>query len=61
MERHLWVNLAEIGNKARNFLNALALPSYLFATFVETVIWKFREVKPLGGLARLGLGNKTGL
>ncbi len=46
MERHLWVNLADIGKKEKGFLlDALVLPSELFGTSIETVVEKFREAK----------------
>lgn len=46
MERHLWVNLADIGQKERNFLLDLPVsPSKLSSTSAKTVIEKFREVK----------------
>ncbi|KAL0150814.1 hypothetical protein M9458_053896, partial [Cirrhinus mrigala] len=42
MERHLWVNLADIGKKERGFLfNAPVSPSVLFGTSVETVVERF--------------------
>ncbi|KAI2645896.1 Lamina-associated polypeptide 2, isoform alpha [Labeo rohita] len=46
MERHLWVNLADLGRKEKGFLlDALVSPSELFGTSVETVIEKFKEAK----------------
>ncbi len=45
-ERHLWVNLADIGKKEKGFLlDAPVSPSELFSTSVETVVKKFREAK----------------
>ncbi|KAL0180337.1 hypothetical protein M9458_025779, partial [Cirrhinus mrigala] len=45
-ERHLWVNLADLGKKERGFLlDAPVSPSELFGTSVETVFEKFREAK----------------
>ena len=45
-ERHLWVNLADIGRKERGFLlDAPVSPSELFGTSVETVVEKFREAR----------------
>ncbi len=45
-ERQLWVNLADIGKKEKNFLlDAPVSPSELFGTSVETVVEKFREAK----------------
>ncbi len=45
-ERHLWVNLADIGKKEKGFLlDAPVSPSELFGTSVETVVEKFREAK----------------
>ncbi len=45
-ERHLWVNLADIGKKEKGFLlDAPFSPSELFGTSVETVVEKFREAK----------------
>ncbi len=45
-ERHLWMNLADIGEKEKRFLlDALVSPSELFGTSVETVVEKFKEVK----------------
>ncbi len=46
MERHLWVNLADIGKKEKGFLlDAPVSPSELFGTSVETVVEKFREAR----------------
>lgn len=45
IERHLWLNLANIGKKEKNFLDASLLPSGLFNTFVEVVVEKFRAVR----------------
>ncbi|KAL0169000.1 hypothetical protein M9458_037222, partial [Cirrhinus mrigala] len=46
MERHLWVNLADLGKKERGFLlDAPVSPSELFGTSVETVVEKFREAR----------------
>ncbi len=45
-ERHLWLNLADIGKKERGFLlDAPVSPSELFGASVETVVEKFREAK----------------
>ncbi len=45
-ERHLWMNLADIGKKEKGFLlDAPVSPSELFGTSVETVVEKFREAK----------------
>ncbi len=45
-ERHLWVNLADIGKKERGFLlDAPVSPSELSGTSVETVVEKFREAR----------------
>ncbi|KAL0148027.1 hypothetical protein M9458_056642 [Cirrhinus mrigala] len=45
-ERHLWVNLADLGKKEKGFLlDAPVSPSELFGTSIETVIEKFREAK----------------
>ncbi len=45
-ERHLWVNLADIGKKEKGFLlDAPVSPSELFGTSIETVVEKFREAK----------------
>ncbi len=45
-ERHLWMNLADIGEKEKRFLlDAPVSPSELFGTSVETVVEKFREAK----------------
>ncbi len=45
-ERHLWVNLADIGKKEKGFLlDAPVSPSELFGTSVETVVEKFRVAK----------------
>ncbi len=45
-ERHLRVNLADIGKKEKGFiLYAPVWPSELFGTSVETVVQKFREAK----------------
>lgn len=45
-ERHLWVNMANIGEKEKGFvLNAPVSPSELFGTSVEVVVDKFKEVK----------------
>ncbi len=46
MERHLWVNLADIGKKEKGFLlDAPDSPSKLFATSIEMVVEKFREAR----------------
>ncbi len=42
-ERHLWVNLADIGKKENGFL--LDAPVSPFGTSVETVVKKFREAR----------------
>ncbi|KAL0178806.1 hypothetical protein M9458_024248, partial [Cirrhinus mrigala] len=45
-ERHIWVNLADLGKKEKGFLLDVPVSSSeLFGTSVETVIEKFREVK----------------
>ncbi|KAI2643018.1 Lamina-associated polypeptide 2, isoform alpha [Labeo rohita] len=45
-ERHLWVNLADLGRKEKGFLLDVPIsPSELFGTSVETVIEKFKEAK----------------
>ncbi len=45
-ERHLWVNLADIGRKEKDLLlDAPVSPSELFGTSVKTVVEKFREAK----------------
>ncbi|KAL0163655.1 hypothetical protein M9458_039408, partial [Cirrhinus mrigala] len=46
MERHLWVNLADIGSKEKGFLlDAPVSPSELFGTSVEMVVEKFKEAR----------------
>ncbi len=46
MERHLWVNLADLEKKEKGFLlDAPILPSELFGTSVETVVEKFSEAR----------------
>ncbi len=43
-ERHLWVNLADIGKKEKGFfLDSPVSPSELFSTSVEMVVEKFRR------------------
>ncbi len=45
-ERHLWMNLSDIGEKEKRFLlDAPVSPSELFGTSVETVVKKFKEAK----------------
>ncbi|XP_073708624.1 uncharacterized protein [Garra rufa] len=45
-ERHLWLNLADVGRKEKGFLlDAPVSPSELFGASVETVVEKFREAK----------------
>ncbi len=45
-ERHLWVNLADIGKKEKDFLlDAPISPSKLFGISVKMVVEKFREAK----------------
>ncbi len=45
-ERHLWVNLADIGKKEKGFLlDAPVSPSELFGSSVEMVVEKFGETK----------------
>jgi len=44
MERHLWLNLADIREKGKNFpLDAPVSPTDLFDIFVEKVFGKLRE------------------
>ncbi len=46
MERHLWVNLADLEKKEKGFLlDAPISPSKLFSTSIETVVDKFREAR----------------
>lgn len=46
MERHLWLNLADIEKKEKSFpLNAPVSRLELFNTSVEMVVSKFREAK----------------
>lgn len=46
MKRHLWLNLADIGEKERGFLLDVPVsPSELFGTSLEAVVGKFREAK----------------
>ncbi len=46
MERHLWVNLADMGKKEKGFLfNAPVSHSKLFGTSVEMMVEKIREAK----------------
>ncbi len=46
MERHLCVNLADIGKKEKCFLlDAPVSPSELFSTSIEMMVEKFREAK----------------
>lgn len=53
--RQLWLNLADIKEKERNFLlDVPILPSELFGTSVEMVVGKFREVR-LGGISHIDL------
>ncbi|KAL0152608.1 hypothetical protein M9458_052331, partial [Cirrhinus mrigala] len=43
-ERHLWVNLVDIGRKEKGFLlDAPVSSSELFGTSVEMVVEKFKE------------------
>jgi hypothetical protein len=45
-ERHLWLSLADIGDKEKAFLlDSPVSPSELFGTSVEAVVGKFREAK----------------
>ncbi|KAI2654735.1 Lamina-associated polypeptide 2, isoform alpha [Labeo rohita] len=45
-ERHLWVNLADLGKKERGFLpDAPVSPSELFGASVETLVEKFRRAQ----------------
>ncbi len=45
-ERHLWVNLADIGKKEKgSLLDAPVSSSELFGTSVEAVVEKFREAR----------------
>ncbi len=45
-ERHLWVNLADIGEKEKLFLpDTPVSPSELFGISVETLVHKFREAR----------------
>ncbi len=46
MERHLWVNLADIGMKEKSFLlDAAVSASKIFGTSVKTVVENFKEAK----------------
>ncbi len=46
MERHLWVNLADLERKEKGFLlDAPVSPSELFGTSVNMVVEKFREAR----------------
>ncbi len=45
-ERHMWVNLADIGKKEKGFLlDAPVSPFKLFSTSYKTLVKKFREAK----------------
>ncbi|XP_026126050.1 uncharacterized protein LOC113107622 [Carassius auratus] len=45
-ERHLWLNLADIGEKEKSLLlDSPVSPAKLFGTSVEAVVGKFREAK----------------
>ncbi len=54
-ERHLWLNLADIGKKEKGFLlDAPVSPSELFGTSIETVVKNIREDQgTLSGLQNL--------
>lgn len=46
MERHLWLNLVDIGSKENNlFLDAPFSSSVLFGTSVEALVEKFRDAR----------------
>ncbi len=45
-ERHLWVNLADIGEKDKRFrVNVPVSSSEFFGTSIEMVVNKFKEAK----------------
>ncbi|KAL0157252.1 hypothetical protein M9458_048498 [Cirrhinus mrigala] len=59
-ERHLWVNLADLGRKEKGFLlDAPVSPSELFGTSVETVIEKFREAKARSAAFKTFIPRRT--
>ncbi|KAI2644593.1 Catalase-peroxidase [Labeo rohita] len=59
-ERHLLVNLADIGKKEKGFLlDAPVSPSELFGTSVETVVENFREAKPHSAAFRTFIPRRT--
>ncbi|KAL0149145.1 hypothetical protein M9458_055577, partial [Cirrhinus mrigala] len=59
-ERHLWVNLADLGKKEKGFLlDAPVSPSELFGTSVETVIEKFKEVKARSAAFKTFIPRRT--
>ncbi|KAL0151682.1 hypothetical protein M9458_053083 [Cirrhinus mrigala] len=59
-ERHLWVNLADLGKKEKGFLlDAPVSPSELFGTSVETVVGKFREAKVCSDAFRTFIPRRT--
>ncbi|KAI2654004.1 E3 ubiquitin-protein ligase hel2 [Labeo rohita] len=59
-ERHLWVNVADLGRKEKGFLlNALVSPSELFGTSVKVVIEKFREANARSAAFKTFIPRRT--
>ncbi|KAI2646766.1 Lamina-associated polypeptide 2, isoform alpha [Labeo rohita] len=59
-ERHLWVNLADLGKKEKGFLLDVPVsPSELFGTSVETVVGKFREANARSDAFRTFIPQRT--
>ncbi|KAL0153006.1 hypothetical protein M9458_051710, partial [Cirrhinus mrigala] len=59
-ERHLWVNLADLGKKEKGFLlDAPVSPSELFGTSVETVIENFKEAKARSAAFKTFIPRRT--
>lgn len=60
MERHLWVNLADIREKEKGFLLAPPIsPSELFGNSVEAVVENFREARALSVAFRSCILGRT--
>ncbi|KAL0147723.1 hypothetical protein M9458_056962, partial [Cirrhinus mrigala] len=59
-ERHLWVNLADLGKKEKGFLlDTPVSPSELFGTSVGTVIEKFKEAKACSAAFKTFIPRRT--
>ncbi|XP_051719126.1 uncharacterized protein LOC127495712 isoform X43 [Ctenopharyngodon idella] len=60
-ERHLWLNLVDIGEKEKGFLlDAPVSPSELFGTSIKAVVGKFREARARSAAFRTWTRSESG-